>query len=95
MLTILQNPFIGVHELRRDLSHILEAIRTDGQDVVVTQTGKPVAVLMDVERYLEIMEALKDLADPLFTQELMQADQDVSRGLATPAAEVYKEVGLL
>ena len=94
MLDILQNPFVGVHELRKELTHLLKAIQTEGADIVVTQQGKPVAVLLDVEKYLEMREALRDLSDPQYVQELMAAKREIEQGKGIPAQGVYREAGL-
>ena len=94
MLDILQNPFIGVHELRKELSRLLETVHKEGSDIVVTQQGKPVAVLLDVEKYLEMRETIRDLSDPQYVQELVAARREMDEGKGVPAEEVYREAGL-
>ena len=94
MLDILQNPFVGVHELRKDLAHLLKQIQDEGADVVVTQQGKPVAVLLSVEKYLEMRETIRDFSDPQYVQELIAARREIEEGKGIPAEEVYREAGL-
>lgn len=88
MLDLLKNPFVGVHELRRSLTELLADIREQGQDLVITQNGKPVAVLVDVERYLETQEALRELSDPAYLAALLQAKKEIEAGEGIPLEEV-------
>ncbi|MBI2172157.1 MAG: type II toxin-antitoxin system Phd/YefM family antitoxin [Chloroflexi bacterium] len=94
MLDILHNPFIGVHELRKELPQLLKQLHEEGADVVVTQQGKPVAILLSVEKYLEMREAIRDLSDPKYAQELIVAKREIDEGKGIPAEEVYREAGL-
>jgi len=94
MLDILQNPFVGVHELRKDLTKLLSSVKEDGVDVVVTQQGKPVALLVDVERYLEMKQALEEFSDPEYLAALFEAKREIREGKGVEAAEVFANKGL-
>ncbi|MBI4339388.1 MAG: type II toxin-antitoxin system Phd/YefM family antitoxin [Chloroflexi bacterium] len=94
MLDLLQNPFVGVHELRKELPQLLKRVHEEGADVVVTQQGKPVAILLSVERYLEMREAIRDFSDPQYAQELIAARREIDEGKGITAEEVYREAGL-
>lgn len=51
MLDALQNPSVGVRELRQELTQLLGWIQEEGADVVVTQQqGKPTTASMGVEK---------------------------------------------
>ncbi|MBI2917916.1 MAG: type II toxin-antitoxin system Phd/YefM family antitoxin [Chloroflexi bacterium] len=89
MLDLLKNPFVGVHELRRSLTELLASIKAQGHDLVVTQNGKPVAVLMDVERYLEMQEAMREFSDPEYLASLFEARAEIEAGKGVPLEEVY------
>ncbi len=94
MLNIIENPFVGVHELRKELPQLLKRVHEEGTDIVVTQQGKPVAILLSVERYLEMRESIRDLSDPQYVQELIAARREIDEGKGIPAEEVYREAGL-
>lgn len=89
MLDLLKNPFIGVHELRRSLTELLASIKGEGLDLVITQNGKPVAVLIDVERYLEMQEALREFSDPEYLAALLEASEEIEAGKGVPLEEVF------
>lgn len=88
MLDLLKNPFVGVHELRKNLTSLLTCIKESGKDLVITQNGKPVAVLMDVERYLEMQEALREFSDPEYMAALREASDEIEAGKGVPLEEV-------
>lgn len=94
MLDILKNPFVGVHELRKNLTKLLSSVKEDGAEVVVTQQGKPVALLMDIEKYLEIKQALKEFSDPEYLAGLLEARKEIREGAGIPAEEVFAKKGL-
>ena len=94
MLDLLQNSFVGVHELRKELTRTLRRIQGEETDMVVTQQGKPVAVLLSIEKYLEMREAIRDLSDPRYAEELVAAKREIDEGKGMPAEDVYREAGL-
>ncbi|MDO8638630.1 MAG: type II toxin-antitoxin system prevent-host-death family antitoxin, partial [Candidatus Daviesbacteria bacterium] len=53
---VLQKKFIGIDELRRQLSDVLDRLPKEGGELVVTQHGMPQAVLIDLESYLNLYE---------------------------------------
>ncbi len=93
MVDLLANPFVGVHELRKELTALLEQVQGEGVDLVVTQQGKPAAVMMSVERYLELQQALRDLSDPEYVRALLKARREIREGKGVPLEEALKERG--
>ena len=94
MLEILKNPFVGVHELRKNLTQLLSSVKEDGAEIVITQQGKPVALLIDVEEYLEIKQALNEFSDPEYLAALLEAKREIREGKGVPAEEVFIQKGL-
>src|SRR3989304_6282334 len=94
MVGLLKNPFVGVHELRKNLTELLTSIREEDQDLVVTQNGKPVAVLMDVEKYLEMHEAIREFSDPEYLAALLQAKAEIEAGKGVPLEEVLPKTAV-
>lgn len=94
MLDILKNPFVGVHELRKNLTRLLISVKEDGAEVVITQQGKPVALLMGVEEYLEVKQAMKEFSDPEYLADLLEARKEIREGRGVPAEQVFAKKGL-
>lgn len=93
MLNLIQNPFIGIFELRKNLPKILSALKKDAETVVITKQGKPAAVLMGVEYYLELQEALKE-AQSGYTKTLDREVEAVKNGKGISAESLYKQLGI-
>ena len=93
MTELLENPFVGVHELRKDLTALLEQVHKESVDLVVTQQGKPVAVMMSVEKYLELQQALRDLSDQEYVQALREARREIKEGKGVALEKALKELG--
>ncbi len=94
MQGLLRNRFVGMHELRKNLAKLLDSLREEGQDVVITRQGKPVAVVVGLERYLEAQEALKEFSDPEYLRSLLEARREIREGKGVPAEEVFAQKGL-
>jgi prevent-host-death family protein len=63
---------VGVRRLRDEIAAILEELSEAGV-IIVTQRGEGRAVLMDLDRYNELLERLEYLEDSL---EAMQATEE-------------------
>lgn len=94
MTELLRSQFVGMHELRTKLRKVLEALRADGTEVVITRQGKPIAVIVDVEHYLEVQEALKEFSDPAYLSDLLAAREEIRQGNGIPAEEVFRQKGV-
>lgn len=94
MFEILKNPFVGVHELRKNLTKLLSSVKDEGVEIIITQQGKPVALIIDIEKYLEVRQALKEFSDPEYLAELIEARKEIRESKGVPADEVFAKKGL-
>lgn len=94
MYNLLRSQFIGSHELRKNLTRVLQELEEEGLEVVVTRQGKPAAVIIDVEKYLEVQQALKEFSDPEYLASLLEARKEVREGQGVEAEEVFRQKGL-
>jgi prevent-host-death family protein len=82
---------VGIRELQRETSAIVERVARTQRPTFVTNRGEPVAVVMPVDT-----EALEDhvLANaPTFVRAMRMADADVAAGRVRDADEVLAEIG--
>ena len=91
---LVQYPFVGTYELRKNLTSLLAKLSGEVKELVVTAGGKPRAVLMDIEKYLEQKEALKELSDPVYLKKLLKAKKEFESGKGIPAKTIYQKAGL-
>lgn len=94
MKEALHGQFGGMQELRRNLTKLLDGLRAEGQDVVITRQEKPTAVIVDLERYLEAREALEEFSGPEYLASLLVARDEIRHGQGIPAVEVFRQKGL-
>lgn len=94
MSDVLSQPFVGMDELRKNLAKVLDGLHGDAHQVTITRQGKPAAVMVDVETYLEFQEAIREFSDPIYLADLLEARQEIRRGEAVDADEVFRRRGL-
>jgi prevent-host-death family protein len=94
MKEILSHQFVGMHELRSRLGELLAALERERSEVVITRQGKPAAVMLDVETYLEMKEALEEYAHPDYPAALLEARVEIKSGQGVTAEEVFRQKGL-
>jgi len=94
MVELLRTHFVGMHELRKDLTKLLEALQEEGQEVVITRQGKPMAVIVDLEKYLEVQQAMREFSQPEYLANLLEAKREIREGKGVPAEEVFRRRGL-
>lgn len=92
MLEPLSCPFYGTDELRKKLTRLIKNL--DKEEIIVTQKGKPVAVLTGIERYLEEKQAMQELSDPIYLKELLEAKFEIRKGRGISAQKLFKKRGL-
>ncbi|MBI2864359.1 MAG: type II toxin-antitoxin system Phd/YefM family antitoxin [Chloroflexi bacterium] len=94
MYELLKSHFVGTHELRKNLAKILADLRKEGREVIITQQGKPAAVIIDVEKYVEVQQALQEFSDPEYLADLLEARKEIREGKGVPAEDVFRQKGL-
>ena len=100
-MDILEIPFVGSFELRKNLPTLLARLKKKDDGVVVTQKGKPAGVLLSVKKYLEMKavneeleDALRDIKDTNYILSLSEAVNEVKEGKGKPAKKLFEELEL-
>ncbi|MDO8570039.1 MAG: type II toxin-antitoxin system prevent-host-death family antitoxin [Candidatus Daviesbacteria bacterium] len=91
---VLQKKFIGIDELRRQLSDVLDRLPKEGGELVVTQHGMPQAVLIDLESYLNLYETLSDLQKPGFIESVYKGLREIDEGKGISHEQLKKNLGI-
>ena len=94
MKEALYGQFVGMRKLRKNLVKLLDGLRGEGHDVVIIRQGKPTAVIVDLERYLEVREALEEFSSPKYLASLLVARDEIRHGQGVPAEEVFRQKGV-
>ena len=98
-VSFLQSTFIGVFELRKNLTTLLDKLQKRKGEIVVTQNGKPAAMLLSLEKYIEMKElneeleeALKELSKKEEIQAIKKEIEEAKKGKGIPARKLFKEL---
>ena len=78
-------------DLRKDLARVLTETQHDTEETVITRSGKPIAVLIGMDRWEEIQSILatwEQVQDPENRQKLRTAKADLAAGRVVPHEEV-------
>lgn len=88
----LKKKFIGVDDLRRDLSDILDKLPKKDSELVVTQHGKPKAILLDLNTYLELTDIQEDVIQPGYISSLYEELEKVKKGKGISHEDLVKKL---
>jgi prevent-host-death family protein len=80
-------------DARQNWRKILDIILARGQDILIERNGKPAAVIVPVEDYENIREALEEYREGLEAQTLYDAWK-AGREESVSIAEARQELGL-
>lgn len=75
-----------VTTLKTDTAGLIQRAQDTGQPIVITQSGKPTAVLIDVESYQQQQNALALL------KILSQSDMQIRSGKSIPHSDVEQHM---
>lgn len=89
---LLRKKFIGADDLRRDLTDIIDKLPHEKSEVVITQHGKPKAILLDLNTYLELTDIQEDVIQPGFIDSLYQELEAVRKGKGIRHEELVKKL---
>jgi prevent-host-death family protein len=82
---------ISSADLRQDLARVLAETQHDTEETVITRSGKPVAVLIGIDRWEEVQSILatwEQIQDPENRQKLRTAKADLAAGRVVPHEEI-------
>ena len=91
---LIQKRYIGSDDLRKRLTEILNKLPEEGGEIIVTQHGKPQAVLLDLESYLDLHETIEDLLRPGFIESIHQEAKEVRNGKGITHKQLLKNLKL-
>ncbi|OGG12159.1 hypothetical protein A3J20_02385 [Candidatus Gottesmanbacteria bacterium RIFCSPLOWO2_02_FULL_42_29] len=97
-MDLIQSTFIGAFELRKNLTSLLQKLQKRKEEIVVTQNGKPAAMLLSLEKYLEmkemneeLKEALNELTNKQYIKTLKSEVELVRKGKGQKAEKVIEK----
>ncbi len=79
---------VGVKEAHQRFTKLIHAAE-EGQQVVITRKGTPVAVILGANEYNSLMATLEEMADPGALRALREAQADAKAGRVYGYEDVF------
>jgi prevent-host-death family protein len=81
-------------EARANLSDLLDLVESKHEHVVISRSGKDVAIVLSVDEFDSLIETLEVLDDPELMAAIAESEEDVKAGRVYPWEQVKRELGL-
>lgn len=75
---------VPISELQTQARRIVESVKSTRDPVIITQRGRPAALLVSYEEYEGMLATLEELSQPDWRERLAEAERDsrAGRGVA-------------
>ena len=78
---------IPISDLQSQAKKIVERVKTTRDPVVITQRGRPAALLVNYEDYEGMVATLEEMSQPDWRERLTEAEEDSRAGRGNELAE--------
>jgi len=78
---------IAISELQSQTKQIVERVKNTRDTVIITQRGKPAALLVNYEDYEGMVATLEEMSQPDWRERLAEAERDSRAGKGIELAE--------
>ncbi len=92
--SLLDKKFVGTDDLRRDLTDIIDKFPSEHGEIVITQHGKPKAILLDLNTYLQLTDIQEDIVQPGYIDTLYDELEKVKKGKGVSHKALVKSLKL-
>lgn len=73
---------VPVSDLQTSAKRILDLVKKTGDSVVITQRGRPAALLVSFEEYEGLVATVEEMSQPGWRDRLAEAERDSAAGRA-------------
>ena len=80
---------IPLSQAKTHLAKLLAEVEEPGEEVVITRSGRPVAVLLSWAKYEGLLETLEVLADREFSKQIELGLEEATSGMVLSHEEVW------
>lgn len=80
-------PSISISDLQSQAKKIVERVKNTRDPVVITQRGRPAALLVNYEDYAGMVATLEEMRQPDWRERLAEAERDSQAGKSINLAE--------
>jgi prevent-host-death family protein len=83
---------VPMSDAKAHLTKLLKEVEDLGEGVIITRSGRPAGILLNVEEYEGLLETLEILADPALRRALRAGLADAEKGAVLTHGEVWDEL---
>lgn len=83
---------VALSHAKAHLTRLLTEVENLGEEVVITRSGRPVAVLLAVDEYEGMLETLEILADTELSTAVRQGLEEEASGQSVSAEKLWDEL---
>ncbi len=83
---------ISAFQARQNFGQLLDEARYKGLRFLVERAGKPMAVVIGIEEWENIMETLEELNDPEYLESVKEARREIELGQTLTLEELRAEL---
>ena len=87
--------FISIRELRPKLADVINKVHNKFDRYVITRRGKPEVIMMSIDDYEGLIEALEIQSDKSLMRRLRKAEKEIKAGKGVSLEEVHKKLGII
>lgn len=83
---------IPISDLQSHTKEIVESVKKTGAPVIITQRGRPAALVVNYEKYEGLLHTLDEMSYPDWKERLEEAESDSKKSKGISFQEVKKEI---
>ena len=83
---------LPLSQAKTHLTRLLNEVEELGEEIVITRSGRPVAVLLAVDEYEGMLETLEILADPELSEAVRRGLEEEASDESVSAEELWGEL---
>jgi antitoxin YefM len=83
---------IPISDLQTKTKEIIEGVKKTGDPVIITQRGRPAALVVNYEEYEGMLHTLDEMSYPDWKERLREAEEDSQKGRGITLEEFRKKI---
>lgn len=83
---------IPISELQTGAKDVIEGVKASKDPVIITQRGRPAALIVDYESYESLLNTLDEMSYPDWQARLKEAESDSKKGKGITLSALKKKL---
>src|SRR5262245_41008304 len=83
---------IPISDLQTKTKEIIEGVKKTGDPVIITQRGRPAALVVNYEEYEGMLHTLDEMSYPDWQERLKEAEEDSKKGKGITLEALKKKI---